>query len=196
MKLVALLHGYGASGADLRSLSKPWETPDHMFIAPDAPDFCAGMGPGYEWFSLDGWIPGTSFDPFKRRVDYAAVMLKKRLEQELSQRGLEWKDLVIMGFSQGAIMAFAVGLNAPEPCAGIMAYSGKYLVPDAPKSKPPVLVVHGGVDVVVSPEAYHDTIKMLEARGIEHHAHFLPTCGHWIDMDGLNAGKAFLNSLP
>mgnify|MGYP000432116708 CR=1 FL=1 len=195
MKLVALLHGYGASGSDLRGLTMPWAGMDRQFVTTNAPNPCAGMGPGYEWFSLDGWMPGTSFDPFVPRIGAAADALKVQLKAELAKKGLSWKDLVIMGFSQGAIMAFAVALSEPEACAGIMAYSGAYLTPIPPKCKPPVLLVHGGADMVVTSDAYYQAKMALEKAAVPLEDHFFPHCGHWIDPQGLAAGANFLHKL-
>lgn len=195
MKLVALLHGYGSNAADLRGLAIPWRKESCDFVAIDAPVPVAGMGPGFEWFSLEGWMPGTPFTQFIHRVEDAAALLKPKIKAELQARGLSWKDLVLMGFSQGAIMAFAVGLSEPEQCAGIMAYSGAYLTPVPPESKPPVLLVHGGMDNVVSPDAYREAKKSLEDYNVPLTAKFLPSCGHWIDPAGLQAGVEFLKAL-
>ena len=195
MKLVVLLHGYGSNAADLRGLAVPWKKDGCEFIAIDAPTLVAGYGPGYEWFTLEGWMPGTPFTQFVHRVEDAAATLKTKIKTELKTRGLSWKDLVLMGFSQGAIMALAVGLSEPEQCAGVMAYSGAYLTPVPPESKPPVLLVHGGMDNVVSPEAYHEAKKLLEDYAVPLTAKFIPSCGHWIDPVGLQAGVEFLKAL-
>lgn len=195
MKLIVLLHGYGASGHDLQNLSVPWAGAGRSFTALNAPDLCAGMGPGYEWFTLNGWMPGTSFDAFTPRIVDAATQLKTRLKAELEKRALVWSDLILMGFSQGAIMSFAVGLSEETPCAGIMGYSGAYMVPDSPACKPPVLIVHGGSDMVVSPSAHHASVEKLEEHGIETMSVFVPSCGHWIDPVGLTAGGDFLRRI-
>jgi phospholipase/carboxylesterase len=195
MKLVVLLHGYGASGSDLKGLSVPWAGEGRSFIAPNAPSYCAGMGPGYEWFSLNHWMPGSSFHPFSHRVEDSAVKLKASLKDELKARGLSWKDLVLMGFSQGAMMALAVGLSEPESCAGIMAYSGAYLVPVPPVSKPPVLLVHGGADMVVNVEAYYEAKGLLEEHSVPFTADLSPHGGHWIDPQGLAVGAEFLKKI-
>lgn len=195
MKLVVLLHGYGSNADDLRGLAMPWRKDGFEFTALDAPDLVAGYGPGYQWFTLEGWMPGTPFTQFVHRVEDAAEVLKVKLKAELKRRGLSWKDLVLMGFSQGAIMALAVGLSEPEQCAGIMAYSGAYLTPLPPESHPPVLLVHGGMDAVVSPDAYHEARKLLEEYNVPLTAKFIPACGHWIDPAGLQAGSDFLNGL-
>ena len=195
MKHIVMLHGYGAAGADLLSLSSPWAGADRDFIAPNAPELCAGYGPGFEWFSLEGWMPGTAFTRFNDRIEKAAHGAKAWIKKDLAARGLSWKDLVLMGFSQGSIMAFAVGLSEPEACAGIMSYSGAYMMPFPPASKPPVLLVHGGSDMVVSPDSYRESKRMLESYDVPVTAEFIPHCGHWIDPAGLDAGKAFLDNL-
>ena len=195
MKLIVLLHGYGASGTDLRGLFTPWRAEGREFISPNAPDLCAGMGPGYEWFGLDGWMPGTSFDKHIGRIERAAEKLKIQLQNEVAQRGLQWSDVVLMGFSQGAIMALAVGLSEPMPCAGIMAYSGAYLIPVPPESKSRVLLVHGGMDNVVAPDAYYDAKKLFEAYDVPNVSKLIPSCGHWIDPEGMQAGADFLKDV-
>ena len=195
MKHIVMLHGYGAAGADLLSLSSVWKSDNRDFIAPNAPELCAGYGPGFEWFSLEGWMPGTPFTRFNDRIEKAAIKAKAWIKDDLAKRGLEWKDLVLMGFSQGSIMAFAVGLSEAEPCAGIMSYSGAYMMPFPPVSTPPVLLVHGGADMVVSPDAYRESKKMLEAFGVTVTDEFVPHGGHWIDPVGIDAGKQFLNKI-
>ena len=58
---VVFLHGYGANGADLIGLADPLadHMPDTLFIAPDAPESCAGAPMGYQWFPIP-WIDGSS----------------------------------------------------------------------------------------------------------------------------------------
>ncbi len=194
MRLIALLHGYGANGTDLLSLAPHWQRDtDDVFIAPNAPDRTGGFGPGYEWFSLDGWMPGTPFTDHLPRIEAAEQQLKIKLKKELKDHGLSWKDLVLMGFSQGAIMALSVGLSEPEACAGIMAYSGAYLTPKPPLSKPDILLVHGNADMVVNPNSFYEAKMDLENYDMPLTAKMIDGCGHWIDPAGLKAGKAFLS---
>ena len=49
---VVFLHGYGANGADLLGLADPLaeHLPDTLFVAPDAPEACAGAPMGFQWF--------------------------------------------------------------------------------------------------------------------------------------------------
>jgi predicted esterase len=59
--VVVFLHGYGANGADLLGLADPLSEhlPDTLFVAPDAPEACAGAPMGFQWFPIP-WIDGSS----------------------------------------------------------------------------------------------------------------------------------------
>ncbi|MDZ4134697.1 MAG: phospholipase, partial [Paracoccaceae bacterium] len=50
--MVVFVHGYGADGADLLGLADPLAAhlPDTVFVAPDAPESCAGNPFGHQWF--------------------------------------------------------------------------------------------------------------------------------------------------
>ena len=55
--VVVFLHGYGANGEDLLGLADPLSEhlPDTLFVAPDAPETCAGSPMGFQWFPIP-WI--------------------------------------------------------------------------------------------------------------------------------------------
>ena len=60
------LHGYGANGADLLGLDPlSKHLPDTLFIAPDAPESCAGSPFGFQWFPIP-WIDGSSEEKHAR----------------------------------------------------------------------------------------------------------------------------------
>ena len=52
--LVVLCHGYGADGNDLIGLAPHWQAllPTVSFVAPNAPEPCAGSPTGYQWFAI------------------------------------------------------------------------------------------------------------------------------------------------
>ena len=55
-QLIVFVHGYGADGNDLFSLSQYFArvAPDAAFISPNAPYRCAGAPFGYQWY--DVWM--------------------------------------------------------------------------------------------------------------------------------------------
>ena len=77
------------------------------------------------------------------------------------------------GFSQGAVMSFAVGLGLGRPRpAAVIAFSGFIptvegweLGADAPF--PPIAIAHGTYDPVIPVEFAHRAVAQLEAAGAE-----------------------------
>src|SRR5580692_1377799 len=60
--LVVLAHGYGADGNDLIGLAPHWQRllPTVAFVAPNAPEACAGAPSGYQWFPISRLDPRKS----------------------------------------------------------------------------------------------------------------------------------------
>lgn len=193
-QLVVLLHGYGADGSDLIDLGRHWRTllPDALFVAPNAPRRCGGSPFGYEWFPLE-------VDRIAGRIDgarQAAPVLVEFLSDLWAQSGLGAADTVLVGFSQGAMMALHVGTALPGELAGIVAFSGAlvpadgFAAPAAPR--PPVTLIHGDADPVVDPALSRQAADLLAANGFEVTLHISPGVGHGIAPDGLEFATAFL----
>ncbi len=91
------------------------------------------------------------------------------------------------GFSQGAVMSYAVGLTPGRPRpAGVMAMSG--FIPSVPGWEPdlstherlPVLMTHGSLDPVIAVDFGRDAARTLSAAGLD--VRFLESpMGHTID---------------
>lgn len=194
-KLVIILHGYGADGANLIGLGAEWKKgfPHVEFLAPDAPDIWEEGGFGRQWFSLKD----RSLTAMGRGVESASKTLNAFIDKMLSLRGLRDSDLVLIGFSQGAMMALYTGLSRPHPCAGIIGYSGLFTHPDTwtPTSKPPILLIHGGRDDVIPSRAMKESEEVLKSIGIDVQSHLIEELDHSICPQGLKLGDAFLKKV-
>ncbi|QRM28990.1 alpha/beta hydrolase [Microvirga sp. VF16] len=197
-QLVVLLHGLGADGNDLIELGEQWRDwlPDATFVAPHAPDPCSNVPMGREWFPLSLTDPRE----FWRGVTYAAPQLDAFLDRELTRHSLPASKLALVGFSQGAMMAFHVGLRRQTAPAAIVGYSGLLVLEDGQgpeslketRSKPPILLVHGDRDDVVPVEMFFFRKKALSAAEIPFQWHLSIGLGHGIDEEGLRQGGLFL----
>jgi phospholipase/carboxylesterase len=193
-QMVVLLHGLGADGEDLMALADPFSEilPHAGFIAPDAPFRC-DMGPmGYQWFSLQKSDP----DSILKGVLGAAPILDSWLDRLLAEKGLSDKDLALVGFSQGCMMALYVGLRRKNKPAAILGYAGANIHGDdfaaEITARPRVMLVHGDADMVVSPLALDAAQLELAAAGVPVEAHKRRGVGHGIDPGGLQLGSEFL----
>jgi len=192
--LVVLLHGYGADGSDLVALAEMWagEFPHTAFVAPDAPDPCELAPMGRQWFPLSLRDPSE----YWLGVTAAAPVLDRFLDRELDAAGLTERELILVGFSQGTMMALHVGFRRPRPLAGLIGYSGRLAGPERFESETeirfPVLLVHGEADDLLPSELTLQAEAALAAAGVAVRSHVEPGLGHGINAVGLELGRGFL----
>jgi phospholipase/carboxylesterase len=192
--IVIFLHGYGSNGEDLMGLAPYWRPvlPQTVFLAPDAPQPCPGVPGGYQWWALTDLSPQARAAGVRR----SAPMLNAYIDAQLARFGLSDDRLVLVGFSQGTMVALHVGPRRAKALAGIVGYSGMLADPDAlaaeAVTKPPVLLVHGSADPTLPVAATHQAKAALEGLGFEVAAYVSQGLGHSIDADGLRLGGEFL----
>jgi phospholipase/carboxylesterase len=195
--LVILLHGYGSNGADLISLAPYFAKalPGAHFVAPNAIEPVPGAPGGYQWFGI------SRLDPHlvEQGVKAAAPSVDRFIDRELERHGLDESRLVLVGFSQGTMMALYVGLRRAKQMAGILGYSGALVggakLKEEGKSKPPILLVHGDQDDMLPVTLMLDAGQELAAAGLGAQWHISYGVPHSIGPDGLDLGVAFLSML-
>jgi phospholipase/carboxylesterase len=194
---VVLVHGYGADGNDLLGLADPLgeHLPDTAFFAPDAPEHCAGGGFGRQWFPIP-WIDGSSEADQQAGLLAAAEDLNGFLDARMEETGLRPDAVVLLGFSQGAMMSLQIAPRRPIEVAGVVAISGRLLNPKKLEAetlvKPPVLLIHGDADAVVPFEDMGVAGKALVAAGFPTFGHVMRGTGHGIAPDGLSVALRFM----
>jgi len=196
--VVIFLHGYGANGADLIGLADPLaeHLPDTLFLAPDAPEACAGAPYGFQWFPIP-WIDGSSEEESRQGLYRAADDLDAFIDGFMVDEDVLPEQVFVLGFSQGTMMALHVLPRREDAIAGICAFSGRLLEPELLKddvlSRPPVLLVHGDQDDVVPIQALPASATGLQEAGWEDvFAHVMKGTGHGIAPDGLQVALAFM----
>jgi phospholipase/carboxylesterase len=195
--LLVFLHGYGADGADLLGLADVLapHLPGVAFAAPDAPERCVGGGFGYQWFPIP-WLDGSPVELAEAGLDAASKDLNGFLDARLAEAGLGADRLVLVGFSQGAMMSLQVALRRAEPVAGVVAISGRLLRPDRLAAeimvRPPVLLIHGDQDPVVPFQDMEKAGQALVGAGVPTYGHVMKGTGHGIAPDGLGAALQFI----
>ena len=193
--LVVLLHGYGSNGDDLISLAPYWSKmmPDTEFLAPNGPDVCESFSFGYQWFGLREFTPSY----VRTGLDAARPILRKYFLEILAERSLTPKDLAIVGFSQGGMVALDM-VFALKSLRGAICYSGGFypfseMSLSAPQ--PEILLVHGDADTCVPYVSFLDAQRDLKKLGLHPQTLTCAGLGHSIDEEGLKAGGEFLTHL-
>ncbi len=164
---LVLFHGRGADENDLVPLLDALDPGRRLLgITPRGP---LTLPPGgAHWYGVReiGYPdPATFLDTYPKAV---------RFLDELSARtGIPAEWTVLGGFSQGAVMSYALGLGRGRPRpAGIIALSG--FIPtvegfelDLEPPLPPVAVGHGTYDPVISVEFGRQVKALLEGAGAD-----------------------------
>lgn len=153
---VIWLHGLGADGNDFVPIVPELglsNTPAVRFIFPHAPMIPVTFNNGYvmrAWYDLDN---NRQASIANLRASIASV---RALITRENARGVPTSRIVLAGFSQGAAMAYTVGLTYPETLAGIVALSAYLPVPDLLMSErsdanrhTPIFAAHGTQDEVL-----------------------------------------------
>ena len=196
-RLVILLHGLGADGNDLIGLAPYWARllPEAEFLSPNAPFPCDMAPYGYQWFSSQDRSPEAVLGG----VRAAAPILDAFIDEALEERGLDSRELALVGFSQGTMMSLFVGLRCAAPIAGIVGFSGRLLAPELLaselRSRPPILLVHGTEDPLVPYSSLAAAESTLKAAGVPVETVTSVGIGHSIDDQGVRRGGQFLKNV-
>ena len=199
-KLVVFLHGYGADGKDLIDLAKPFgmALPNASFISPDAPHPCAMSPQGRQWFPIEE-IPMGAIR--------ASLGLLDLIQNEIKKLSLTFKDVILIGFSQGAMMSMQCLLINNEQLGAIIGYSGalkkenidaandQILNGKHKYSDTPILLVHGEQDEVVPFQSLEKSKNLLNKIGFNVQTLSRQDLAHGIDPEGISKGMEFLKSL-
>lgn len=195
-QMVIFVHGYGADGADLLGLADVLapHLPDTAFYAPDAPEACAG-GYGRQWFPIprfDGSTPAQS----ATGLAMASDDLNAFLDQCLAAENLGPDRLILLGFSQGAMMSLQIAPRRDRAMAGVIAISGRLINPNdlaaQAQVKPQVQLIHGDRDQVVDFAEMARADQALRAAGFSTATHVMQGGGHGISPDGLGVALGFI----
>jgi phospholipase/carboxylesterase len=186
--LLVLFHGRGADERDLYPLLDLLD-PDRRLlgVTPRGP---LRLPPGgAHWYAVHeiGYPDPATFTPTFATVD-------AWLDAVHEESDIPPERTVLGGFSQGAVMTYALGLGRSRPRpAALVALSG--FVPTVPgfdldleQPLPPAAIGHGVLDPVISVEWGRRARSLLEEAGGDVLYHESPQLGHSID-------PAFLHSL-
>ncbi len=171
---ILALHGFGASAHDLLGIAQRVGQvvggDDVLFLCPQG-SIEIEPAPGqvaYAWFPLSG---GGEIDVTS--LVAARGVLEAFVEDAIEAYPIDPKRLVIMGFSQGGVMAYDLALGRPERFKALIALSTwlpdlivEGLQPSEARSTLATLLVHGNQDPMVAFERGQESRAKLEALGI------------------------------
>jgi len=186
----------GSNEEDLFSFA-PMLNPNLMVVSPRAPISYFG---GYAWFSLDimqmsAGTPVINSSEFESSRELLINYLKEL------QQTYQPSKIILGGFSQGAMMSYAVALTRPDLTQNVLAMSG-YVVKDvAEKIKNPdalsdtqIMATHGTNDIVLPIFLARKTQEFMRKLPLtfEFHEHVM---GHEVNQDCFNKVNTWINEV-
>jgi phospholipase/carboxylesterase len=185
-QLVLLFHGVGSSADNLVPLGGAiaQARPDAFIVSINGPHPSA-LGSGREWFSVVGITEENRPD----RIARAMPLFRGTVEHWQKASAIGPSNTVLVGFSQGAIMALESTQGASElpPAQHVIALAGRFAQPA--RRAPAGLtfhLIHGEQDRVVPSRFSVEAARELEGTGAEVTLDLVPGLGHGIDAHALS----------
>jgi len=118
--LLLLLHGYGSNAEDLFSFAQ--ELPKNCYvISLQAPHSL--MYSSYAWYAINFDADENKFSDIAQAKE-SVVLIKNQIKQFCSELPIDKDNVTLIGFSQGAILSYAVAFSFPELVKNVVALSG------------------------------------------------------------------------
>jgi len=194
--LVILLHGVGSNGANIAPLGDAFaaQLPGLRSVAPNAPHPFPMPG-GFQWFSLDGITPANRPERIAGARAAFDTLVSKIIKAEGFDDALD--RVVLVGFSQGSIMALDAIARGRWPVGAVIAYSGRLATPIGAKAAidTPVLLIHGAEDAVIPASESENAMDALNEAGFDTAIRILPRLDHGISPEGVAIATAFLEEI-
>ncbi len=191
LPLIIAIHGRGADATDLAGLAGELHGDRYQWVLPQGPR-PVSLAPGYTgwaWYDLGASQAQTVIE--------SRDLLMRFVDSLLAKLDVPRSRTLIMGFSQGAVMAMHVGLASLEPFAGIVAMSGhlpaaEELIPILPERLDRKLImVHGTRDSVLSIDVGRRARDIIEKAGLKPEYHEFDM-DHQITADSLAVVRSFV----
>ncbi len=170
-KALLMLHGYGSNEADLFSFAS--QLPDDLLIisarAPHTLDFG-----GYAWYDIFLDARNNKISD-NQQAQESLEHLAEFIDFLIDKYQIDPANFNLLGFSQGAILSYALALNYPQKIKNVIALSG-YINEDIMPLQDQIdhykhlniFVSHGIYDDVIPIELARKIPPYLTERHIKH----------------------------
>lgn len=182
-----LIHGRGASAADILGLAHELALPDVAYLAPEAA--------GHTWYpysfmtDMERNEPGLS----------SALQVIESLLQQFAQQGVPAERVALMGFSQGACLTLEFAARHARRYAAIAGFSGGVIgPPGTPRDYAgsfdgtPVFVGCSDVDPHIPVERVRESADVYRRMGAAVDEQIYAGMGHTISQAEIDAVRLLL----
>ena len=194
--LLLLLHGYGSNEADLHSFAN--YLPEHYTVVSIRAPHALPSG-GFAWYNINFDNDMNKFNDHNQAKN-SIKLIMKFLDELIEKYSIESNDISLLGFSQGTILSYALGLNFPERFKKIIGFSG-YIdesmvftnTNNLDYSNLNLYISQGTQDPVIPVDWARKSIEILKKEKINHNYKEFVS-GHTISPDNFYDFKSWLDT--
>ena len=192
--LLLLLHGYGSNEEDLFSFAS--ELPENYYIISARAPY--PLPPyGNAWYAIDFDANMNKFSNDEQAIE-SRDLIVTFIDELLEKYPIDKNNVNLIGFSQGAILSYAIALSYPEKINKVVALSG-YFNQNTMKdgyenndfSKLQFFVSHGSVDQVIPVDWARKNPEVLNLLNVKNEYHEY-NVGHGVAPQNFFDFKRFL----
>jgi phospholipase/carboxylesterase len=172
---VIWLHGLGADGWDFVPLVRELQLPDDLplrFIFPHAPEQPVTINNGHvmpAWYDIA--MAELERKPGETGIRASQQQIDAFIDSEIA-RGVDSKNIILAGFSQGGAITLQTGLRSKHPLGGLMVLSSYLTLADSLRAEAtlanqsvPIFMAHGTEDPVVPHRLAQEAVSTLATHG-------------------------------
>ncbi len=186
-KALIMIHGRGASSADILSLAAHLDVNDFALIAPQATN--------HSWYPYSFMTPIQSNEPWLG----SAISLLKQIVSEVTNAGITNDNLFFLGFSQGACLTLEYVTRHARKYGGVIAFTGGLIGETLNRSLykgdfagTPVFIGSSDPDPHVPVNRVKETTAILKEMNADVVEKIYPGMGHTINQDEINRANNIL----
>lgn len=199
-RLLLLLHGVGGNELNLLPVGEQLADAHTLVLTVRAPLVFGPLGFGFYQVQVDT-LSGKPVFNQAQQLDGQRLLL--RFMQEASARyRLPAGQVYLLGFSQGAVMAYDIALTHPAQVRGVLAFSGRILAesrqhhaPAADIKQVHFFLSHGRQDEMLPAFYAAEAVAFLNTLGITPHYEAFEG-GHEVSASGSAAAHQWLSQQP
>ena len=192
--LLILLHGYGSNELDLFSFAE--ELPDSLLIVSIRAPYEMGYG-GCAWYDINLDSNNNKYS----NLDQARTSLIKitnTIDYLKSKYTTNPNNTFLLGFSQGAILSYAISFNYPNKIQHVIALSGYLNLELMPKEiiqkiDTDYYISHGSVDQVIPVDWARKASPFLNSKGLKNEYSEYPV-GHGVAPQNFFSFKKWIEN--
>lgn len=169
------LHGRGGNAEGFIAQYDKLTDPQVIYVTPEGQyPLSTHMGP--QWYRRSWSITIAGKEAWKTSDEMVSKYILKTIEQVSSNHRVS--DVYLMGFSQGAVYAYTIGLQNPDKIKGVIGFSGYLMEPDGAHSilttddieagaDLRLYIAHGVDDAAIDVKAARKLKTLFEAKGYD-----------------------------